>query len=206
MIFHLPVYGVMDCNCYAFVDGETAHGFLFDPGAQGHELAEFIHEKGWIIEKILLTHSHFDHIGGVPALRKKLGLPVFVHENGPALLAEPKLNLSAYHGEPLSLTANGTFRDGDLLTLADGSLSLRVLHTPGHTADSCIFYSKAAHVAFVGDTIFKGTYGATHFPTGDEPTILRSIREKVLTLPADTLLLPGHGEATMVEGERELYA
>ena len=207
MIYMLPLRGAIYSNCYLDIDEDTGHGFLIDPGAEGERLARLIRKKGWTIEQILLTHGHFDHFSGVTALRQALGqpVPVGIHASGGAYLTRPEWNLSPLFGPPLTLSDFTTFQAGDRLRLSRGRLALEVLHTPGHTLDSVLLLDRAAHTAFVGNTILKGRPGIVHHPTGDLPRLLRSIRETVLSLPEDTDLLPGHAMPTTVAAERELY-
>ena len=94
MIACLPVKGYFEVNCYVWVDDETGHGFLIDPGAQGHILMQFCRDRGWIIEKILLTHGHFDHFGGIASIWEEERMDVYIHEAGEAYLTDPRLNLS----------------------------------------------------------------------------------------------------------------
>ena len=205
MIYTLPVRGVFETNCYFDIDDKTNHGFLIDPGAEGEKLVELILEHGWTIEMILLTHGHFDHFGGVEALRDALGLPVMIHEEGKEYLARPELNLSRFCGCDLTVEGAEYFRDGDVLSLRKGNLSLRVLHTPGHTNDSCVLYHAETGTAFVGDTIFRDSMGNPNYPTGNRQRLLNSIRNAILTLPAETLLCSGHSAPTTVGREKCHY-
>ena len=205
MTFCVPVQGVFATNCYFAIDRESNHGFLIDPGAEGERLVPLILERGWIIEKILLTHGHFDHFGGVDAVRDALDIPVLIHEEGKAYLERPELNLSHFCGGDLTVEGAQYFRDGNLLTLQEGNLQLRVIHTPGHTNDSCVLYDKAEKTAYVGDTIFRGSMGNPDYPTGNERLLLKSIRERVLALPDDTLLCSGHSDVTRVGAEKPRY-
>ena len=205
MIYSLPVTGVFVTNCYFDIDEETGHGFLIDPGAEGKKLAGIIRQKGWTIEKILLTHGHFDHWGGVNELQKQFDIPVMIHENGKAFLSDTRLNLSKFCRVDMTLEGAGTFRDGDMISLNDGNITLKVLHTPGHTVDSVVLYNKSEGAAFVGDTIFQGAVGGTDYPTSDSRQLFRSIREKILTLPGETALLSGHSEVTTVGEEQRFY-
>lgn len=198
--------GLYDVNGYFYINDETKAGFLFDPGAEGKRIADIIDKNGYNIEKIIITHGHFDHIDGIKELLAYKKIPVFIHENGKTFLSDPYYNLSRQAGVgEIILSADGYFKDGDVIALSDGSLPLRVIHTPGHTDDSCVFYSEKDKLAFTGDTIFKGTYGNFRFPTGDLNTLLRSIKEKVLTLPPDTVLYSGHTGPTTAADERNLY-
>ena len=205
MTFCVPVKGVFVTNCYFAIDEETGHGFVIDPGAEGRRLLRLISERGWVIERILLTHGHFDHFGGVDAMRAALDIPVLIHEEGQRYLEHPELNLSRFCGGDLRVENAAFFRDGDLLTLQDGDLQLKVIHTPGHTNDSCVLYNAAEKTAYVGDTIFKGSMGNPDYPTGSERLLLQSIRERVLTLPDDTLLCSGHSDVTRVRAEKPRY-
>ena len=206
-VHRATLWSVLGVNSYFVIDEETRHGFAVDPGGMPERLLGAVRDQGWVIEKILLTHGHFDHIGAVDALRSALGIPVMIHEKGPKYLLDPEWNLSAGHGSSgIVVEGAETFREGDRIALAsDPEKYLSVLHTPGHTEDGCTFYCASDGFALTGDTIFRGTYGAVHFPGGDEETLLRSIREKILSLPDDTVLYPGHNSETTVAAEKWLY-
>lgn len=221
-VYRATLWNVLGVNSYFVIDEETKHGFAVDPGGMPERLLGAVRDQGWVIEKILLTHGHFDHIGAVDALRSALGIPVMIHEKGLKYLLDPEWNLSAGHGMPdgygrsagpggihgrgIVVEGAETFREGDRIALAsDPEKYLSVLHTPGHTEDGCTFYCASDGFALTGDTIFRGTYGAVHFPGGDGETLLRSIREKILSLPDDTVLYPGHNSETTVAAEKWLY-
>lgn len=198
--------GYYDVNGYFYINEDTGAGFLFDPGAEGKRISDIIDKNGYIIEKIIITHGHFDHIGGIKELRQYKSIPVLINENGKKFLSDPYYNLSAGAGVgEIRLSADGYFKDGDVISSSDNSLNLKVIHTPGHTLDSCIFYSEKDKLAFTGDTIFKGTYGNYRFPTGDYDTLMKTIKEKVLTLPPETVLYSGHTGPTTVSAEKNLY-
>ena len=205
MVYALPVRGVFETNCYFDIDDKTNHGFLIDPGAEGEKLAKLILERGWVIEAILLTHGHFDHFGGVAALRDTLDLPVLIHEEGRVYLEGPELNLSRFCGGDLTVEGAKYFQDGDVLTLQVGTLSLRILHTPGHTNDSCVLLDSEANTAFVGDTIFKDSMGNPNYPTGNQRQLLSSIRNVIMQLPENTILCSGHSAPTTVGREKHHY-
>lgn len=131
MVAEVPVKGVFEENCYFFIDDRTKHGFVIDPGAQGEGLLRLIRKEGWTIEKILLTHGHFDHTGAVDLLRKELGIPVLAHSRSREYLLDPRMNLSVFCGPPLVIKETASFDEGDVIMLsAAPAISLRVLYTP----------------------------------------------------------------------------
>lgn len=206
MIKGLTVGDVIPENTYLYIDDKTKQGFIIDPGAQAEQLAEYIQQNGFGIQAILLTHGHVDHIGAVDCLHKTLNVPYYISEPGEAYLADPNLNLSAQFGQPVSLKDAVYYKDGDFISVPDNpEFGLKVIATPGHTPDSVILYSEADKAAFVGDTIFQGTWGATHFPGGNAKTIYESIVNKVLSLPDDTALYSGHTPPTTVGIEKPNY-
>ena len=207
IVRQIPVAEIIETNAYFYIDEKTKHGFLIDPAAQANVLMKIINENGWMIEKMLITHGHFDHIGAVEELHKQLNIPYVAHLNGKEYLTDGRLNLGDYCGRVFNLTEAEYVKDGDEIVLnADNSVKLKVIHTPGHTQDSVVYYDAANETAFVGDTIFKGSIGATHFPGGDFEQLTRNIREKILVLPSDTTLYSGHSAPTTVGEEKSTFA
>ena len=154
----------------------------------------------------MLTHGHFDHTGGIEALQRQLSLPVYLHENGAAYLSDTRLNLSAVCGEHVVVHGAKYFGDGATFALqGHASPVLRAIHTPGHTPDSTTFYDAEDGIAFVGDTIFRGSIGNDQYPGGNRQQLLASIRERIFTLPEDTILYSGHSEPTTVKIEKQRY-
>lgn len=199
-IQYLIARGVFATYGYFVIDPETKHGFLIDAGAQPDMFLQAIRDNGWTIEKILLTHGHFDHMGAAGQLRDTLGVPVLAHEESDRYLLDPRLNLSAENGRPITLSGAEKFRGGDTLRLdANPEIVLRVEHVPGHTDDSCMFVHQDGNAAFVGDTVYQGGPGLTVFPTGDAHKLARSIRDKVVTLPGDMALCSGHSGPISVD-------
>ena len=206
MVRCVPVKGYFEENCFFYVDDATKHGFLIDPGAEPERLLSMIRREEWTIEKILLTHGHFDHTGAAELLRQTLGIPVLAHENADDYLLDPRMNLSAFCVGNWTLRNVEKLRDGDVVSLAaNAAFALRVIHTPGHTTDSVVYYSEKDRIAFVGDTIFKGSIGNFQYPGGSRQDIIASIRDRVLTLPDDTVLYSGHSEETKVGMEKRRY-
>ena len=203
MILQMAVTGVFTTNAYFFIDEETRHGFLIDPGAEADRLLSVIREKRLVIEKILLTHGHFDHFGAAPELCAALSAPVCMHEAGRAYAENPAMNLSGPCGIPMRLSGVTYLPDGSRLSLAARpSFLLDMVRIPGHTEDGVMYYSAENRAAFVGDSVFRNSFGLTHFPGGDAETLMQSVTRRILTLPDDTALLSGHTEPTTVGEEK----
>lgn len=199
----VPVRGVISELAYFYVDENTKHGFLIDPGNEPKKLASVIKSNGWTIDKILLTHGHFDHIGAVDALREQFDIPVFAYEKAVEYLTDPGWNLSSLYATPMTVE-NVEFLSEDAMITSENMpyATLRVIPTPGHTIDSVIYHDAANGLAFVGDTIFRNSIGSVEHPGGDYETERKSIEEKIFTLPAETILYSGHTAPTTVGRER----
>lgn len=204
MILIAEVSGIFPVNAYFFVDDSSGRGFLIDPGAQADKLLKIVDERGWTIEKILLTHGHFDHIGAVETIRRELKVPVFMHKNGVQYVKSPRWNLSDQFGLDIVLDDVNFLDDGAKLALSD-DFSLTLIAAPGHTTDGAIYYSAKNSAAFVGDTIFRGSIGRTDFYGGNPAQLHDTITEKVFALPDDTVLLSGHSEPTTVADEKYFF-
>ena len=200
----LEVCGLIRTNAYFYIDETTKHGFLIDPGAEPDKILSDIKENQLSIDKILITHGHFDHIGAVAEVSKILGIPYYAHQNAKQYLTDGAYNLSSYFGEGIKLSEACYFEENDEFSLSD-NLSLKVVYTPGHTLDSVVFYDKKNGIAFVGDTIFKGSVGRTDVPGGDFQTLQTSIKNKILALPDETILYSGHSDSTTVGAEKAWF-
>lgn len=204
MITCVKVYKYIETNCYFYVDESTNIGFIIDPGANGKELIDIIQKKNLKIDKIIITHGHFDHIGAVNELHSELNIPIFAHENSDMYLKDPKYNMSDTVGDNIIINDINYLKDKDILEFPKNSdMNLKVLYTPGHTKDSCIFYNEKEKICFTGDTIFYGSIGRWDFPGGNFNEIENSIKTKVFSLPPDTSLLPGHEDITTVQREMD---
>lgn len=207
MVRLIPLRGYFDVNAYFCIDDATGHGFLIDPGAQPDKVMSVVRRNGWTIEKILLTHGHFDHMGAANELRDALGTDVYAHENSHMLLINSHNNLSALCGPAITVKGALPLRDGDSISLeSDPSFCLKVIHTPGHTPDSVTFWSKRDNVAFVGDTIFKAGIGSWGYPGGNKKELIKSITERIFALPDETVLCSGHSEQTTIGTEKRRYS
>jgi len=203
MIIKLPVTGVFTTNSYFLIDSETNHGFLIDPAAEASKLLNYIEVNNITIEKILITHGHFDHIGAVKEISEVLNIPVYIHEEGKKYIQNPIWNLSASCGKNITIEATNYIKNNDLIKLeANSKIILRAIHVAGHTLDGVVFYSENEKSAFVGDNIFYGAIGRSDFYGGDSVTLITGIIYKILTMPEDTVLYPGHGQQTTVRHEK----
>lgn len=205
MIKAMQVQGVFSENVYFYIDEHTKSGFLIDPGAQAGLIYDVIVRNGWTIEKILLTHGHFDHFGAAEVLRERLHAPVYVYPGDARYLTDTYLNLSGNTGGPVTVPHYEEIADGEIIRLkANSGFYLKVIHTPGHTPGSVTYWSPEEHAAFVGDLLYEHGPGLTHFPGGNRTVLEESIIDKILTLPDDTVLLSGHSTPITVAQQRRL--
>lgn len=205
MIRELQVQGVFAENTYFYIDEHSKSGFLIDPGAQAGMIYDVIVRNGWNIEKILLTHGHFDHMGAAELLREKLAAPIYIYSPDAPYLTDAHLNLSANSGRPVIVAHYEELYDGEIIRLkANSGFYLKVIATPGHTPGSVTFYAPEEHAAFVGDTLYQHGPGLTDFPGGNRRALESSILTKILSLPDDTILLSGHSSPISVGDERRM--
>lgn len=196
------VVGGVGTNCYIVRKEGSDRCVVIDPGDDGKQLAGFIKDNGLVLEDILLTHGHFDHIMGASDLMSELGGRLCVLEEEKELLEDAGLNVSAMAGAgPVSLFADLFLKDGQDYETA--GMKFTVIHTPGHTRGSCCYYMKEEALLFSGDTLFFESIGRSDLPTGNGNTLIQSLREKVLTLPEEVKVFPGHGPATQIGYEKQ---
>lgn len=192
--------GILSTNCYVAWDEQTKAAVIVDPAAYPKKMAEFLKEEGLEIQAVLLTHGHFDHIMGLDALLNDYPVPVYVHEAEKELIADPKTNLSLTYTNGYVFENAVYVTDGQKIEAA-GTV-FEVLFTPGHTLGGCCYYAESEHILFSGDTLFRWSIGRSDLPTGDEATLIRSIKEKLLVLPEHTVVYPGHMAATTIQTEK----
>ena len=195
------ILGMVGTNCYLLCNMDIKECVLIDPADSQDEISRMIDESGCSLKGILLTHGHFDHIMAADAVRDKYGVKVYASCEEKNTLEQPHINLGEAYGLKLSVKADVWHKDGEILKLA--GFDIEALHTPGHTEGGSCYYIREIGVLFSGDTLFCGSVGRTDFPGGSMSEIVRSIKEKVMVLPDDTKVYPGHGEGTSVGYERE---
>lgn len=199
MFFKMLNLGNMDNNCYILGDDKSRHALLIDAPAEAGTILDVLEEEGYKLKFILLTHSHFDHIGALDALCEATGAEVMIHSFEVDGINNPTVNLALYSGAPSPKTTNvKPLVDKDVVTLGD--IDLTVLYTPGHTVGSVCYYTEG--MLFSGDTLFLKDVGRCDLPGGDFKIIKQSIKKQLYTLPDDTDVYPGHGRATTIGYEK----
>jgi hydroxyacylglutathione hydrolase len=200
---HLMTLGPLQTNCYLAGCDETMDAAVIDPAWDGRGIAAAAAEQGWNITHILLTHAHFDHVGGLGQLKEETGAPVYVHEDAVESLRTAGM-AAALWGIQMAATPppDRMLEEGEVLAV--GELRLEVLYTPGHAPGHVSFYLPAHAALIDGDVLFQQGIGRTDLPGGDYELLMRTIREKILTLPDETGVFPGHGAPTTIGDEREL--
>ena len=196
----------MDQNVYLYYDEMTGKAFLIDAGcgeSDVKELAAFLNGNGLAVEAILLTHGHYDHLMGARRVKEITSAAVYCHESEQDALEHAEVNLSARCGMNITIQPDFTLKEGDALYLSGEKAVFKVLHTPGHTPGCVCYYDEENGVLFSGDTLFRESIGRTDLPGGSHGGLIRSLKEKLLTLPDDTKVYPGHGESTTIGHERK---
>ena len=191
-------------NCRIFVNTENQEALICDPGDSGEELFHAISEKGYTLKSIIITHMHLDHVGGVYELARLSSAKIY----GSAIEDLPLLEGLNQQAVAFRLPQTEQFKtswlkDGEIITPIK-DFSLRVIATPGHTPGGICYYSEEHRLLLTGDTIFQNSVGRTDFPLGSAEQLLDSIRSKLLILPHDTAILPGHGPDSTIGDEIQL--
>lgn len=200
MILEGMQVGQLGTNCYIIGSEKTKDGAVIDPGGDGAKILNKINQLGLQIKYIILTHAHVDHIGAVSEIKQATKAKILIHTDDAPLLVDPKKNLSAFVGGTVTVdAADQLLNEGDLIQVGD--IELKVIHTPGHTKGGiCLL---AGNVLFSGDTLFAGSIGRTDFPGGNYQTLIDSIKNKLLNLPDDVMVYPGHMQPTNMGVEKK---
>lgn len=211
MILKILQAGPLMVNCYILGDEETQEAGVFDPGGNVDDILDVLASLNLTLSLIVNTHAHWDHVGGNLELHKRTGAPILVHEEEAPYLKAVSERAKVHGSEASNSEASRFIKEGDTLDI--GSIDIQVLDLRGHSPASLGFVFEGdmaadgthQHVRAVicGDALFAGSIGRTDFPGGDMDLLLSNIREKIFTLPEDTLVLPGHGPVSSVGREKE---
>ncbi len=195
------VVGPFQVNCYLYWDESSGDGLIIDPGADGALIIDSVSKAGFKPKAILLTHGHADHIAAVAPVKDEYNLPLYVGDGEQKLLSNPSANVSAFFADPI-VAPPADFLLADEQIVEIGSISLRVLKTPGHSPGGVCYLDESQGILFCGDTLFYGSIGRTDFPGCSHQTLIKSINDKIMKLPDAVICYPGHGPETTVGNER----
>jgi len=202
MIHKIFPVGPLQCNCSVIGDEKTHEAMVIDPGDQIEGILEILRQQKLTLKQIVITHAHIDHVGGAMKLKATTGAPILMNQNDHALLKMLDMQ-AAWVGmrPPGDVQVDEAIGQGRVLKI--GEIASNVIHTPGHTEGSICLYFPAEKKLIAGDTLFAGSIGRTDLPGGSMDKIMRSLHTKVMELPDETEVVPGHGPSTTIGEERE---
>jgi hydroxyacylglutathione hydrolase len=202
MIHEILPVGPLQCNCSVIGDEGNREAMVIDPGDDIEDVLALVRKHNLTVKQIVITHAHIDHVGGAQKLRAATGAPIMLNQNDYDLLKMLDMQ-AAWVGmrSPGKVEIDHSVSDAE--TVKAGSLTAQVLHTPGHTEGSICLYFPSENKLIAGDTLFAGSIGRTDLPGGSFQKIIRSLHERVLALPDETVVVPGHGALTTIGEERE---
>lgn len=199
MKYMTMMLGPVMTNCYIVYDSETKDAMVVDPAWDYDKINQALEDHQLHLKFIFQTHGHADHIGALQELRNRKNVPVYIGEGDKDLISNSRNNLSLFMGHPIECTSPDYIaHEGDTITL--GNLSFTVIETPGHTPGGLCLYGEG--VVFSGDTLFRYSVGRTDLYGGSSRTLISSINNKLMSLPDDTVVLPGHGPESTIGEER----
>lgn len=202
MIHDIFPVGPLQCNCSVIGDEASREAIVIDPGADISRVLDVIERHGLRVTQILITHGHIDHVGGAMKLKQATGAPILINKNDAPQLQMLDMQASWLGMKPPGVvTIDASLEDG--ATVQTTNLRATVMHTPGHTEGSTCIYFPSEKKLIAGDTLFAGSIGRTDLPGGNFEKIMRSLHERVMTLPDDVMVIPGHGPATTIAEEKE---
>lgn len=202
MILETFAVGPLQCNCTLIGDEEAGEAIVIDPGDEVARIYKRLTELGLKLKQILITHAHIDHVGGALKLKRLTGAPILLNENDLPLL-KMMATQAAWLGMPAPETAPPDESLADGMNVGLDRYPAEVLHTPGHTQGSVCLHFAPMKMVIAGDTLFAGSIGRTDLPGGNYGRIIDSINTRLLALPDETRVLPGHGPATTIGEERK---
>ncbi|MCT4687596.1 MBL fold metallo-hydrolase [Vallitalea sp.] len=194
--------GILQTNVYIVYDEESKEAVVIDPAGEEDRIIRFIEETNLRLMGILVTHGHFDHIGVVDAIRNNYGVPVFTSREEGKLMADPNQNLSLNLMRKVVVVENDEVV-GDKDILEFGELVFECIVVPGHSPESVCYYNRENDILFCGDTLFAGSIGRTDFYDGPQNTLINNIKDRLMSLPEETKVYPGHGFQTTIGYEKK---
>ncbi|MBX3061441.1 MAG: MBL fold metallo-hydrolase [Anaerolineae bacterium] len=200
--YYCRTLGPVSTNCYILGDENTGDAVIIDPASDASVILDIVRYEKWTVRQILLTHAHFDHVLALREVKSATGAPILMHAADVPLLQTLPIQMQMFFGTevPPAPAPDQVVNDGDVIEV--GSIRLQVRFTPGHSLGHVVYLSHERNICFCGDCIFEGSIGRTDLPGGDYSTLMHSIFDKILTLPDDCVLAPGHNALTTVGAER----
>jgi len=202
LIHEIFPVGPLQCNCSVIGDESTHEAIVIDPGDDISHVLQIVQRHALTVKQILITHGHIDHVGGAMKLKQATGAPILINKNDAPQLHMLDMQASWIGmAPPGEVTIDASLEDG--MKFKVGNIEATTMHTPGHTEGSTCIYFPAEKKLIAGDTLFAGSIGRTDLPGGDFDKIMRSLHTRVMALPEDVTVIPGHGPATTIGEEKE---
>ncbi len=209
MIHEIIPVGMLQCNCSILGDETSGEAIVVDPGDDIPRIMKLLEKHRLAVKQILITHAHIDHIAGAARLKQLTGAPILYNPRDLPLVQMMDVQ-ATWLGMPTPEVhaPDDALEDGRVIAIGavgngPPALTGNILHTPGHTQGSVCLHLPTQQLLLAGDTLFAGSVGRTDLPGGDTRTLIRSIHDKLLTLPDTTIVVPGHGPSTTIGNERE---
>lgn len=201
ILLTFPV-GPLQCNCSILGDEASGEAMVIDPGDNIPKILALLEKHHLTLKQIVVTHAHIDHVGGAVRLKRATGAPILLNQNDLPLLDMMDMQ-AGWLGIPTPEVAPPDASAEDGMETSIAGHTARIIHTPGHTQGSICLHFAPERLLLAGDTLFAGSVGRTDLPGGDSRQIIRSIHDRILVLPDETHVIPGHGPATTIGEERE---